>query len=146
MTAQVLAFTGSKKARRETKVDLAARILPKVLGILQGTPIDMEGRPRIVRFTDGIRFRADHWNPEPSVRFAEVSVLAQGQFVLEAYVYHWPQRIGDNLLFNRRVWLRKFDFAARVDWIPLIAALDAADCSPEAFYSWFAPLTQTQHH
>jgi hypothetical protein len=116
--------------------------LPKVFGILQEAPIDTEGRPHILRFAGGIRFRADYWNPEPSVRFTEVSVLAQGRFVLEAYIYHWPQRIGSNMLFGRRVHLRQFDFMGRADWIPQIAALDAADCSPEAFYSWFAPLAQ----
>lgn len=143
MTAQLLAFRMKRKPRRETVADLATRILPKVLGVLQSTPIDFGGRTRIVRVADGFMFHADHWNPEPSVRFAEVSVMAERRFMLEAYIYHWPQRIGSNMHFNRRVWLRKFNFQGRADWIPQITAFHGPECSPEAFYSWFAPLAKT---
>lgn len=113
-----------------------------MLGVLQNSPLDSVGSPRIISEIDGFKFRADHWNPGLSVRFAEVSVRDQESVVLEAYIYHWPQRIGSNLLFDRRVWLRRFDFAGRADWVPLIAGLHAEESSPEAFYSWFARVVQ----
>lgn len=144
MTAMVLAFPERRKPRREIVTDLAARVLPKVLGILQSSPIDAGDHPYINREIDSFRFRADNWAPEPSVRFAEVSVRAQESVVLEAYIYYWPQRIGTNLLFDRRVWLRQFDFKRRADWIPRIAALQANECSPEAFYAWCAPLLECE--
>lgn len=143
MTAHVLAFTGSKKPRRETKADLAKQVLPKVLGVMQRAPVDRTGHPYIMHEIGSFRFRADHWNPEPSTRFVEVCVWSKGAVVLEGYIHSWPQPSDSNMHFNRRVWLRQFDFAGRLEWVPQIAQLDGGFCSPEAFYSWFAPLART---
>lgn len=142
MNAEVLAFPRPKKARRETVSNLATRVLPKMLGVLQSSPIPAGGRPCIILDNGGFRFLAEYCNPEPSTHFAEVSVRSEDTILLEAYIYNWPQGGASGVMFNGRVWLRKFDFKGRADWLPRIAAIEANDCSPEAFYAWLTTSAQ----
>lgn len=140
MTAHVLAFTGSKKPRRETRADIAARVVPKALGILQTFNLRASpGHVALSREVEGFHVRAGS--------FANGSLIlltihdTHGKELLRGYI---PRRAegGDNVTLGGWFRISRMDFAGRAAWVPTFNALRAEECGVEGLFDHFDGLNQ----
>jgi hypothetical protein len=140
MTAQVLAFTGSKKPRRETKADIAARVVPKALGIL--TEADVYGVPghvSLYRKAEGFHIRAGS--------FADGSLILltihdkQGKELLRGYIPRNAEG-GDNVTLGGWFRISRMDFAGRAAWVPTFNALPTEERGVEGLFDLLDGLNQ----
>ena len=97
MEAAVITFPKARKPRRETKVGIAERILPKVFGVLRSNQVFAYGGSapnyplqNIVQVErDGYRLSASHL-PGHSQRggpVAEVGVTRGDELILDVWIY-----------------------------------------------------------
>ena len=134
MTAQVFAFTGSKKARRETKADIAARVVPKALGILQTFNLRAEpGHVDLWREIDGFHIRAGSF-ADGALIILEIHD-AQGKELLRGYI---PRRaeVGANVTLGGWFRISRIDFAGRAEWVPKFNDLPAEECGTEGLFDF----------
>jgi hypothetical protein len=145
MASTVIEFPKTKKPRRETKRDIAERIMPKVFGILRSGELRLYGGngPRfpfqnvVIVERDGYRFSASHLPGHTSRGGAltEVAVMRGQTEILDVRVY--PADMGyRNEIFEGRGWLRRLDFKERASWVPALAAMDEAELSLSGFLRW----------
>ncbi len=132
MTAQVLAFTGSKKARRETKADIAARVVPTALGILSDADVyAVPGYVALCRELGGFKVRL-------SKGFGWSLLLltihdTQDKELLRGYVPR-EAKGGPNVTLNGLFRISRMDFAGRAKWVPAFNALPTQESSVEGWF------------
>ena len=132
MTAQVLAFTGSKKAQRETKADIAARVVPKALGILtESEAFTLPGQVNLCREVGGFQIRLGSgfgWT---------LLILTihdtQGKELLRGYIPRRPEG-GQNVTLGGWFRISRMDFAGRAAWVPAFNALPAEEFGVEGWF------------
>lgn len=143
MTSAVVDFPKAKKPRRETKKDLAERIIPKILGVLgngglrtKGGELPLSPKASFAsREVAGFSFHATFNGPQYD-NMVMVCVREGSKELLDAWIYSSPLYSNGGMVFDDHVWLRRFDFKGRADWIPRIAALPDTEVSHSEFHNW----------
>ena len=140
MTAQVLAFAGSKKAHRETKVDIAARVVPKALGILTEAEVfALPDHAYLYREYQGFRVRADGFAGGPLILLTIHNT--RGKELLRGYIPRQAE-VGANVTLDGWFRLSRIDFASRADWVPAFNALPIIDRSTEGLVDYLDSLNR----
>lgn len=145
MTSAVIEFPKAKKARRETKKDLAERIIPKILGVLGNGDLQIAGgelplSPKASfasRELAGFRFHATFDGPQFD-NTVMVHVSDGEKEILDAWIYGTALYCNGGMVFDDHVWLGRFDYKGRADWIPRLAALPDAQVSHGEFHRWLS--------
>lgn len=143
MTSTIVNFPKAQKPRRETKKDLAERILPKILGVLGNSELQVVGGefPKTPKSSlalqeiGGFRFHAAFHGPQFD-NMVMIHVQQDENEIMDAWIYGVPLYSNNGMVFENHVWLRRFDFKGRADWIPRIAAMSDAEVSHKEFHRW----------
>jgi hypothetical protein len=134
MTAHVLTFTGSKKARRETKADIAARVVPKALGILAEADVYMlPDHVYLYREFQGFGVRAENFLGGPLILLLIYD--AHGKELLRGYIPRQAE-VGANVTLGGWFRISRIDFAGRSDWVPAFNALPVEEVGTEGWHDW----------
>jgi hypothetical protein len=140
MTAHVLAFPVARKPRRETKADIAARVVPVALGVLaKGHGYASPDHAEIVSEVGGFTVRA--WG---SARGTLVLLLIyddKGKELLRGYIPAEPEN-GPNVTLEGWFRISRIDFAGRADWVPKFNALPVEEGGPVGLADYMATITR----